>query len=81
MSDYREACNEAKAVRRGIVEPRPVSRAAKKRQAKPVVVEYRYPAFMAGWFKFGAYADVATAQAVIANKTRTRHSAEYRIKP
>lgn len=82
---YREDCNDAKAVRRGIVEPRPL-RAAKKRTKGQVVVEYRYPSLpMArarSWSKFGAYPDLATAQQVIANKTRSGSSgAEFRIRP
>lgn len=83
MSEYREESNRAKAARRGIVEQRPVG--GKKRQAKQVVVEYRYPnwpfKWAREWRKFGAYADTETAQAVIAAKTRSATSAEYRIKP
>lgn len=78
-----EAIAHAKDARRGVVEQKPVG--GKKRQARPVIVEYRYPGFLLPWArewsKFGSYADIATAQQVIANKTRTRSHAEYRIRP
>jgi hypothetical protein len=85
VSDYRESSNQAKAVRRGIVEPRPIG--GKKRQGKKtVVVEIRYPGlnlpFARDWHKFGAYEDRETAETVIANKTRGGNGRpEYRIKP
>lgn len=39
MSDYRDGCLKRRAVRAGLVEPRPVS--GKNGKARPVVVEYR----------------------------------------
>lgn len=78
MAWTKGAIVHAKAAKRGVVE-QPAGR-GKKRQAKPVVVEYRYP-FMKEWGLFGCYADIETAQAVIAIKTRAAHCAEYRIKP
>lgn len=84
-TSYREASNEAKAVRQGIVEARPIG--GKKRQGKKdVVVELRYPGssfkWAARWHKFGAYPDLATAQQVVDNKTRGKSgTTEYRIKP
>lgn len=83
MSDYRESCIERQAVRRGIVEPRPVG--GKRRQDKPVVVECRYPVsglpMLRGWWKFGSYATTEIAEQTMARQRRKHPSAEYRIRP
>jgi hypothetical protein len=90
MSDYRESSNAAKAVRRGIVQSRPVG--GKKRQAKDVIVESRYRADAPGifgllfgadreWRKHAAYNSPAVAQQAIANLERKYRWSEYRIKP
>jgi hypothetical protein len=90
MSDYREACNEAKAVRRGIVEQRPIRAKARSKQAKPHVVEYRFTnpvlRLMARtqWSVFGRYATPDVAQSVVDNKNRSAANsigAEYRVRP
>lgn len=83
MTAYRESSNAAKAVRRGIVEPRPVG--GKKRQDKPVIVESRWPGspikVWREWRKSASYADLATAEAAMANQQRKHPRFEYRIKP
>ena len=83
MSDYRESSNRAKAVRRGVVEPRPV--AGKKTQAKAIVVEWRWPdspfKSFRKWSKRGAYATAEVAIRALDNFKRKHPRWEFRIKP
>lgn len=52
--------------------------------SKPATVEYRYPDSgfpeLRAWREYGSYPNTQTAQEVVANKTRSATTAEYRIK-
>jgi hypothetical protein len=84
---YREDCNDAKAVRRGIAEQRPAS--GKNGKARPVIVESRWLrdpfAILRSrpkreWRKYGAYRTEDEARTMIANATRKYGFLEFRIR-
>lgn len=83
---YREQNNKAAAVRRGIVEPRPVSKRSKIKPPRTIVVEMRFlrpgRVFPRGWSKHGAYSSLGVAQQVVDQGNRKYAGGiEYRIRP
>lgn len=90
MTSYREASNNAKAARLGIIEQRTVG--TRSRRDRPFVVEYRInpgsrmaDAFKSSswtnWGKWGAYRTEAEARRVIESQARKYPSYEFRMKP
>lgn len=87
MSNYREGCIRAKAVRAGIIDPRPLATPSKK--AKPVVLEARAlddyrcrDRAYGGWRKWSAYASVAEAEQACSNLARKYARLwEFRVRP
>ena len=72
MSDYRESCNYAKAVKAGIVDPRPVS--GKSKRPTPVDL-YVFSQFSwckdnGRWHRYGAFRDEETARTTAAQQAR-----------
>lgn len=75
VSDYREGCNHAKAVRAGIVEQRPIRTAPKKE--RPVILEsrplegtYACARRNGEWRKWHAYRSVREAEQARDNLNR-----------
>lgn len=90
MTSYREAGNNAKAARLGIVEQRPVG--TKSKRDRPFIVENRIKpdsrvaeAFKSSswmnWGKWGSYRTEAEAQRVIDTQARKLPFYEFRMKP
>jgi hypothetical protein len=90
MSSYREDCIEAKAVKAGIVEPRPLRGKNKSRPA-PFVVEYRAvqqdrggvwmsAAFLFNWRKYGAYRTLEQAQTTMEQQARKMPFYDFRLR-
>ena len=79
MTSYREASNNAKAARLGIVEQRPVG--TKSRRDRPFVVECRFPKREDKFWKWGSYRTESEAQRVIDTQARKLPFYEFRMKP
>jgi hypothetical protein len=87
VNSYRESCNEAKAVRAGIVEQRPIRPTSKK--DKPVIVECRrhlrcqLPESLVSkeWRKWNRYRTVEEAEKAMALQRRKLSDLwEFRIR-
>ncbi len=79
MSDYKEASNKVKDVKRGIVEPRPAPNHNKRE--RPVTVEVKYSFSGIGkWSKWRNYRTTEEAEQAMAKLSRKYSFAEYRIK-
>lgn len=88
MTSYREASNNAKAARLGIIEQRTVG--TRSRRDRPFVVEYRLKPrdsfarsfkSMTKWSKWGAYRTQEEADQTMAAKQRKYPFYEFRMKP
>jgi hypothetical protein len=87
MGGYREQCIKAKAVRAGIIEPRPLATPSHK--AKTVILESRpldgsfaYARRNGEWRKWRAYASVREAEQARDNLARKYARLwEFRLKP
>jgi hypothetical protein len=71
VSDYREGCNYAKAVKAGIVDAKPVG--GKSKRPTPITLYAEWKLMWRRepeWVRIGAYRDEATARTVAASKAR-----------
>lgn len=89
MSDYREGCIKAKAVKRGIIDQRPVSGKANKKKREHIV-EFRYtkgePAYdllklNGKWHNWKAYLTPEDAMQALEGFRRKYPWREYRLQP